>query len=77
MSGNVTRSRGEATPSPRVVRGTPRETHLSTSLWIALIILALCALALVMGLRYLQRRSREAWRRIDWNRIREWKDDEE
>ena len=48
---------------------------MSGNLWIALLILALCAVALLMGLRYLQRRSREAYQRIDWSRIREWKDD--
>lgn len=50
---------------------------LNANLLIVLIILVACGLALLMGIRYLQRRSREAYRRIDWSRIREWKDDEE
>lgn len=50
---------------------------MSTVLWIIIGVAAVVALTYVLAMRNVLRESREKYKRIDRQKIRKWKDDED
>ena len=50
---------------------------MSTTLWIALAIAVVITAFYLLAMRVLSRQSREADKKIDYSKIKEWKDDDD
>ena len=50
---------------------------MSTTLWIVIAIIAAVIVVYLLTMRVFFRQSREADKRIDFSKVREWKDDED
>lgn len=66
----------DETNAENLRHGTDGKSNLSTTLWIFLGIAVVFGLGYVFAMRNLARKSREADKRIDYSKIRKWKDED-